>query len=47
MHAMHPGRTAQLVWGVFTSHANSKYFLFHPSYQIFGHMYGVLNVDKK
>jgi hypothetical protein len=32
---------------VFTSHANPKYFLFHPSYRIFGRMHGVLNVGKK
>jgi hypothetical protein len=33
--------------GVFTSHANPKYFLFHSSHQIFGRMHRVLNVDKK
>jgi hypothetical protein len=33
--------------GPFTSHANPKYFLFHPSHQIFKRMYGALNVGKK
>jgi hypothetical protein len=33
--------------GVFTSHANPKYFLFHPSHRIFGRMHGALNVGKK
>jgi hypothetical protein len=33
--------------GVFTSHANPKYFLFHLLYQIFERMYGVLNIGKK
>jgi hypothetical protein len=33
--------------GVFTSHANPKYFFFHPSHRIFGRMHGVLNVVKK
>jgi hypothetical protein len=33
--------------GLFSSHANPKYFLFHPSHQIFGHMHEVLNVGKK
>jgi hypothetical protein len=32
---------------IFTSHANPKYFLFHPLYQIFGYIYGVLNIGKK
>jgi subtilisin family serine protease len=32
---------------LFTSHANPKYFLFHPSHQIFRRMYGALNVGKK
>jgi hypothetical protein len=32
---------------VFTWHANPKYFLFHPSHQIFEHMHGTLNVGKK
>jgi threonine/homoserine/homoserine lactone efflux protein len=26
--------------GVFTSHANPKYFLFHPSHRIFRRMHG-------
>jgi hypothetical protein len=33
--------------GVFTSHANPKYFLFHPLHRIFGRMHGALNVGKK
>jgi hypothetical protein len=33
--------------GVFTSHANPKYFFFHSSHRIFGRMYGALNVGKK
>jgi hypothetical protein len=33
--------------GVFTSHANPKYFLFALSHQIFRYMHGVLNVGKK
>jgi hypothetical protein len=33
--------------GLFSFHANPKYFLFYPSHQIFGHMHGVLNVGKK
>jgi hypothetical protein len=28
-------------------HLNPKYFLFHPSHQIFRRMYGALNVGKK
>jgi hypothetical protein len=28
-------------------HPNPKYFLFHPSHQIFRRMYGALNVGKK
>jgi hypothetical protein len=28
-------------------HPNPKYFLFHPSHQIFRRMHGVLNVGKK
>jgi hypothetical protein len=32
---------------VFTSHTNPKYFLFHPSHQIFERMHGALNIDKK
>jgi hypothetical protein len=32
---------------MFTSHANLKYFLFHPSHRIFKRMHGALNVDKK
>jgi hypothetical protein len=29
------------------SHPNPKYFIFHPSHQIFRHMHGALNVGKK
>jgi hypothetical protein len=29
------------------SHPNPKYFLFHPSHQIFRRMHGALNVGKK
>jgi hypothetical protein len=32
---------------LFTSHPNPKYFLFHPSHQIFRRMHGALNVGKK
>jgi hypothetical protein len=32
---------------LFTSHPNPKYFLFHPSHQIFRRMHEVLNVGKK
>jgi hypothetical protein len=32
---------------LFTSYPNPKYFLFHLSHQIFRHMHGALNVDKK
>jgi hypothetical protein len=32
---------------LFTSPPNPKYFLFHPSHQIFRHMHGALNVGKK
>jgi hypothetical protein len=28
-------------------HLNPKYFLFHPSHQIFQRMHGALNVGKK
>jgi hypothetical protein len=28
-------------------HPTPKYFLFHPSHQIFRRMYGTLNVGKK
>jgi threonine/homoserine/homoserine lactone efflux protein len=38
---------AQLTKGVFTSHANPKYFLFYSSHRIFGRMHGALNVGKK
>jgi hypothetical protein len=31
----------------FTSHANPKYFFFHPSHHIFGRMHEVLNIGKK
>jgi Holliday junction resolvasome RuvABC ATP-dependent DNA helicase subunit len=31
----------------FTSHANPKYFLFHPSHRIFRRMHRALNVGKK
>jgi hypothetical protein len=37
----------QQTMGVFTSQANQKYFLFHPSHRIFGRMHRALNVDKK
>jgi hypothetical protein len=33
--------------GVFTSHVNPKYFLFHSLHRIFGRMHGALNVGKK
>jgi HEPN domain-containing protein len=36
-----------LMKALFTSHANPKYFLFHPSHQIFERMHEVLNVGKK
>jgi hypothetical protein len=32
---------------VFTSHANPKYFLFHPSHRIFRRMHETLNIGKK
>jgi hypothetical protein len=32
---------------LFTSHPNPKYFLFHPSHQIFRRMHEALNVGKK
>jgi hypothetical protein len=32
---------------LFTSHPNLKYFLFHPSHQIFRRMNRALNVGKK
>jgi hypothetical protein len=32
---------------LFTFHPNPKYFLFHPSHQIFRRMHGTLNVGKK
>jgi hypothetical protein len=35
------------IQGAFTSHANPKYFLFHPLHQIFERMHVVLNVGKK
>jgi hypothetical protein len=45
-------KTKRFIWrrlteGVFTSHANPKYFLFYPSHRIFGRMHGALNVGKK
>jgi hypothetical protein len=33
--------------GLVHFHANSKYFLFHPSHRIFRRMHGALNVSKK
>jgi hypothetical protein len=39
--------TDSSIQGVFTSHANPKYFFFHPSHQIFKRMHGALNIDKK
>jgi hypothetical protein len=39
--------SASSAQGVFTSHANLKYFLFHPLHRIFGHMHEVLNISKK
>jgi hypothetical protein len=39
-----------LLWplmALFTSHANPKYFIFHPSHRIFRRMHGTLNVGKK
>jgi hypothetical protein len=33
--------------GVFTSHANLKYFIFYLLHQIFRRMYEVLNIGKK
>jgi hypothetical protein len=33
--------------GLFTSHPNPKYFLFHSSHQIFLRMYVALNIGKK
>jgi hypothetical protein len=39
--------TGHINRALFTSHPNPKYFLFHPSHQIFRRMHGVLNVDKK
>jgi hypothetical protein len=35
------------VEALFTSHANPKYLIFHPSHRIFKHMNGALNVGKK
>jgi hypothetical protein len=32
---------------LFTSHANLKYFLFHPSHRIFRRIHGALNIGKK
>jgi hypothetical protein len=32
---------------LFTSHPNPKYFLFHPSHQIFRRIHGALNIGKK
>jgi hypothetical protein len=50
----HPARVCRVhgcicsvLQGVFTSHANSKYFFFHPSHRIFEHMHETLNVGKK
>jgi hypothetical protein len=40
--------TVQLNYqALFTSYTNSKYFLLHPSHQIFKRMHGALNVGKK
>jgi hypothetical protein len=39
--------TTALTKALFTFHPNSKYFLFHPSHQIFRRMHGALNVGKK
>jgi hypothetical protein len=36
-----------LTRALFSCHANPKYFLFHPSHQIFKHIHGALNVGKK
>jgi hypothetical protein len=36
-----------LIGALFTSHANLKYFLFHPSHRIFERIYRTLNVGKK
>jgi hypothetical protein len=38
---------AKVAEALFTSHPNPKYFLFHPSHQIFRRMHGALNVGKK
>jgi len=35
------------IQALFTFHPNPKYFLFHPSHQIFRRMHGALNVGKK
>jgi hypothetical protein len=42
-----PARATMQIEGVFTSHANPKYFLFHPSHRIFRRMHEALNVGKK
>jgi hypothetical protein len=39
--------TPLLSLALFTSHANPKYFLFHPSHRIFRRIHGALNVGKK
>jgi hypothetical protein len=36
-----------LFQALFSCHANPKYFLFHPSHQIFRRMRGALNVGEK
>jgi hypothetical protein len=46
-HGAANGMAAAARGRAFTSHPNPKYFLFHPSHQIFRHMYETLNVGKK
>jgi hypothetical protein len=46
-HFHTPGQAQQMTEGVFTWHANPKYFLFHLSHRIFERMHGVLNIGKK
>jgi hypothetical protein len=46
-HLQSQTKSLALVEAVFTSHANPKYFIFHPSHQIFRRIHEVLNVGKK
>jgi hypothetical protein len=46
-HRNRKHNSASVTEAAFTSYRNPKYFIFHPSHQIFKRMHETLNVGKK